>query len=62
MDTQRRGEGREHGKESEMGGESKERCGSDTREGEAVIADMDSAKDDDVGLKVMPRRQLRGRG
>ena len=41
MDTQRRGEGRENGKEREMGGESKERCGSDTREGEAVIADRE---------------------
>ena len=41
MDTQRRGKGREHGKESEMGGESKERCGSDTRERGAVIADRE---------------------
>ena len=41
MDTQRRGEGRENGKESEMGGDCKERFDSDTREGEAVIADRE---------------------
>jgi len=34
-----------------MGGESMERRDSDTREGEAVIADMELAKDDDFSLK-----------
>ena len=62
MDAQRRGKGREHGKESEMGGESKERCDSDTRQEKAAMADRELVKDDDFGFKVTPRRQLRGRG